>query len=226
MLTPDRGLPRLLRALALAVVLLGLAGAAHVLGGGALPHPGVLAGVVGLVVAAALVITPRRLSTRRLLAVLGAGELALHHTFALLAANTLAPVEHSLAPGGALAGVVGAGHHGHGYAVVGTVAGSVGSAGSLGAMDDMGHATGAAGLLMLTAHVVATVVTAVVLARGEAALWLLAAWLLPVLVLVRQLWALPVLLARPAYRTATYRPLWTATVAPRRGPPTLVPSLG
>jgi hypothetical protein len=72
---------------------------------------------------------------------------------------------------------------------------------------------------MLTLHVVATLATAVLLARGEAALWALAAWLrplagipvVPILFLPRQ--------PLPAPRTVTLRRWTVLRRPPLRGPP-------
>ena len=75
------------------------------------------------------------------------------------------------------------------------------------------------GPAMLAAHAVATLATALVLARGEAAVWALISWLRP---LVRMLEAL-ILLPAPAVPAFTQEHLprvWRSLRLPaRRGPP-------
>lgn len=181
MTSPAGGGVRALRTLVLAAATLGLAAAAHRVGGGELPGPGawalVLAGGAAAhcpahrASAAAAGCSPRWLL-----------EWGLHEALAVLAA----PVD------GALDG--GASVHQHGGALVAT-AGAV-----PGAMP--AHGTS---VVMLAAHALATVLTAGALAHAERALW---AWweaVRPALVAVPTLHvplpapvACPVLAAAPA----------------------------
>ncbi|MTB72355.1 hypothetical protein GGG17_10310 [Arsenicicoccus sp. MKL-02] len=201
MITPAGGRLRLLRAGTLAVVMLALAALAHLLGAGALPGPGVLAVLLGLVLATCLTASARRLGAGSIGAILGGGQLALHGAFTVLGTTGADPES--------LGHVVGSGHH----AVLVTHAWPAHAAAG-------GH--GHLSLTMLLAHVLATVVTAAVLARGERALWLLASWLAPV---IRLLLDRPAHWARPAAISVAVSRLRSAELvlaAPRRGPPLVV----
>lgn len=195
---------RLARALVLALTTITLAAVAHLLGGGALPSRGVLVVLTGVVGLVALVASQHRLGTASIAALLGGGQALLHGTFSTLATSGADPAM--------LGHVVGHGHHQQ--LVVHASAHAAHAA---------GHAAHHhASVPMLLAHVVATLVTALVLARGERALWLLAGWLAPVVPL---LMARPADWPRPALPTLpTPRPVSAdvALVAPRRGPPVLV----
>ncbi|NUP73727.1 MAG: hypothetical protein HOQ07_03625, partial [Sinomonas sp.] len=171
-----------------------LAAAAHTVGGGVLPDPLILAAVLALVLAPVVLLSRRKISGPSMLAVLSAGQLALHEAFGALSV-TSGPVP-VLAPEGGHVHVLGALSPAH--AAGGT------------------HTESPA---MMAAHAVATLVTALLLARGEAALWALLSWLRP---LVRVLAALrlhpfPALPAfteesRPGIRPSLRLPT-------RRGPP-------
>ncbi|AKT50693.1 hypothetical protein ADJ73_04105 [Arsenicicoccus sp. oral taxon 190] len=196
---------RLLRAAVLAVVVVCLAALAHLVGGGTLPGPGVLAVLVAVVGTAALVASSRRLGTWSIGAILGGGQLALHEAFALLGTTGADPAS--------LGHVVGSGHH----AVLVTHAPAGDAAAAVEHL--AAHGGHHLSLPMLLAHAIATVVTTLVLARGERALWLLAGWLAPVI---------RVLLVRPAHRPRPTLPVLdlprlvtadVALIAPRRGPP-------
>ncbi len=126
-----------MRALLLAVVVVGLSLVAHGLAGGARP------GVVPLVVLAALTavtvrpVARHEISMPRLVGLLGAGQVVLHVVFEQCALLSVVP------------GTPGEHHH-------------------PGAMADP---------LMIGAHVVATLVVALVLRHGETLLWRLWVWL-------------------------------------------------
>lgn len=215
MITPDGGRLRLLRAGTLAVVMLALAALAHLLGAGALPGPGVLAVLLGLVLATCLTASARRLGAGSIGAILGGGQLALHGAFTVLGTTGADPAS--------LGHVVGSGHH----AVLVTHAAQVAGDTHLTATHAWPAHAAAGGhghlsLTMLLAHVLATVVTAAVLARGERALWLLASWLAPV---IRLLLDRPAHWARPAAISVAVPRLRSAELvlaAPRRGPPLVV----
>lgn len=217
MITPDGGRLRLLRAGTLAVVMISLAALAHVLGGGALPGGGVLAVLLGLVLVTCLVASDRRLGAPSIGAILGGGQLALHEAFALLGTTG--------ADAASLGHVVGSGHHAVLVTHAGQAGSDVGAAHAVG-VDALGmHAMGSGhhlSLSMVLAHVLATVVTAAVLARGERALWLLAGWLAPV---IRLLLERPAHWPRPTAITVAVPRLRSAELvlaAPRRGPPLVV----
>lgn len=145
------------RAAAFGVVTLALATGAHVLGGGAMPSMLVLALLTGPLTLAAVVLTRRRCGSVLLVGALSAAQVILHETMALA----------SHVPGDAFPVGPGAQHGAHALA-----SGQVST-----------HWSGADGwsVTMKAAHVVATLVTALLLARGEQVLWRLASRLLPVL---------------------------------------------
>lgn len=155
---PSRGRVRLLRWAALGGSSMALAAAAHLIGGGRLPGVGVLTLAGALVGLVALTATVRRLRFPVLLGVLGAEQLGLHYLFSV--ASTLSPVGCVMT---------------HGVATHQAV--SVGGAGVLSCALAPGGAAPAmtsgstADALMLAGHVLATLATAWVLARGEAWLW-------------------------------------------------------
>jgi hypothetical protein len=146
-----------LRAGLLSTGILSLAAGAHVVGGGELPAPGILLAVLALTVLAATTATRLKLNFAAMTALLGAGQLALHEVFSAFSSPVLAAGQ---APPG--------GHHV-----------SITAMPTLEATAHL-HATGSAGgLLMVVTHAVATAACALLLAKGEAALWSLAAWLRP-----------------------------------------------
>ncbi|WP_066287081.1 hypothetical protein [Arthrobacter sp. B6] len=146
-----------LRAASVSAGILALAAGAHVLGGGDLPAPGILLAVLALTALAATTATRLKLNAAAMAAVLGAGQVVLHEVFTAFSAPGLA------------AGAVEADVH-HSSGATSPVTGSTAH---LHAMDS------AEGTLMLVAHIVATAACALLLAKGEDALWALAAWLRP-----------------------------------------------
>lgn len=152
MLETGRGALRVARAAVATLLVLGLGTSAHTLGGGA--APGLMASVVLalLVGPVAWWCTRRRLDAPRLLALLGGAQAAVHLTL-----SAMAPVT-----GTAVAGHV----HGGlppGLAADASVAGH-------------GHLPGGS---MLLAHLAATVLAALLLARAEGVLWQVVSLLLP-----------------------------------------------
>jgi hypothetical protein len=133
-----------------------LATGAHVLGGGSLPGAGVLlvaALVLGLLAA---VVTVRRCRFALLAGLLGVQQLALHELFTVAGAARTCTLGAS--------GPASAAHPGH----VPGVARLITSCASEGGMQ---MTTGVPGWVMWAAHLGAVLVTAWVLARGEAWLW-------------------------------------------------------
>lgn len=210
MQTPVRGAWRLVRAAAVASTVVGLAASAHLVAGGTLPGPVLLLALTALVLCASLLLAARRLSAPVLLAVLGAGQLGLHQAFCWF--------------GVALAPVHPAGHH-LDPAAAGTAQALHGVAAAGGAAVPM---TGLpmSSPAMTAAHVLATVVAALVLARGEALLWRLWTWWRPLRAVVLTVLRLPVLPRVPRFPALTVpRPSFVvARRVPRRGPPR-VPAL-
>jgi hypothetical protein len=145
-----------LRAASVSTATLTLAAGAHVLAGGELPAPGILLAVLALAVLAATTATRLKLNFAAMIALLGAGQFALHEVFTVFST----PVLTSHPTAGA--------HHLPAVAMP--------------ALDAAAHVhalAGPASILMLAAHALATAACALLLAKGEAALWGLAAWLRP-----------------------------------------------
>jgi len=163
------------RAFAFTVAMFALAAGAHVLARGVMPQPAIVAGLFALVLLPVMVLAKTRVNSPVMAGLLIGGQLLLHEAFTTLSASsgfTPVPGTH-LHPGGPL------------------------GAEAVAAAPEHLHATDP---LMLVLHAVATVATALVLARGEAAVWALAAWLRP---LIRIL-------------TAVLLPDWPQLPAPRR----------
>lgn len=191
-----------LRSGAISTVVVLLAAGAHIAGGGELPTAPVLLALVALTALAATLATRFKLNLVTMAGLLGAGQLALHEAF-----TALSPIT---------ANVQGTNHHlgieplSSGLDVTATHTHELGTA---------------VGTMMFVGHVLATVATAVVLAKGEAALWQLAAWLRPLL-------ALPALVFRPdagaspvavgAPEVFIPRPWRNLRQDSRRGPPAVV----
>jgi hypothetical protein len=206
---PTRGATRIARAAAFGVATLTLATGAHILAGGALPSLMVLASLALPLTVAAVILTSRRCGPLLLLGSLAAAQVLLHKSLMALAAHG----PGDLAPSGL------GGHHGMHAVLSGPT-----SAPSTTAMDSvMGGVpmpgVGGWSVTMTAAHVVATVVTALLLARGEQALWQLVSRLLPTLPCVPRLLSCgprqaPVLLSVPALR-----PSLVSSGSGLRGPP-------
>lgn len=229
---------RLVRAGVVASVVVALAGLAHVLGGGALPAGVVLVALTSLVLAVCVALAGRRLGVVAVTAVLGVGQLVLHHAFTILCAVGCAA---SSAPAGSLvdphAGHTAAEHAGqlagpvtdHAAHLAGqsTVhAAHAGQAvGTLACTDPHGVAApllGASAMLVL--HVVATVLTALVVAGGDRALHWLLVWLRPRVTVPGPV-VVPVggTLVGAVVAVAPHRAPWSRA-HPRRGPPAPPPA--
>ncbi|MDQ4503943.1 hypothetical protein [Sinomonas sp. ASV322] len=182
---------RLSRAVTVSAMTVFLAASAHVAAGGVLPDPLIVAGLFSLVLVPVIALSRRKISAAAMLAILISGQFVLHEAFDALSISATSLPELSAAHVHVLGGAAQA------------VAGHV-------------HADG---LLMILAHTAATVLTGMVLAKGEAALWALHAWLRP---LVRVLTAVaphptPVV---PAFTEEAAPGPWPGTRLPsRRGPP-------
>ncbi|MDI2033297.1 hypothetical protein [Paenarthrobacter nitroguajacolicus] len=189
-----------LRSGAIALVIVALAAGAHVVGGGLLPTAPVLLALLALTALASTLATRFKLSFVAMAALLGSSQVLLHEAF-----TALAPVGGA-APNGT--------HH------LETV--------PLPSLDPAAHLHELGttlGVLMLIAHIAATVGSAIVLAKGEDALWQLAAWLRPLV-------SLPTLLFRPDAGASPVavgapdvfipRPWRNLRQDSRRGPPAVV----
>ncbi|MCH6468461.1 hypothetical protein [Sinomonas terrae] len=189
-----RALFRLSRAVVVALTTVLLAAGAHTAGGGSLPDPLIVTGVLALVTLPVIALAGRRISAPIMLAVLGAGQFGLHDAFNALSVSASTT------------------------AALGPNAGHVHVLGVLGESAAGGH-THSDSTAMLLAHAIATVLTALLLARGESAVWALLGWFRP---LVRLLVAITPL-ARPsvpAFTEAALPRAWRSLRLPaRRGPP-------
>ena len=201
---------RLLRTATIGATVLSLAAGAHLLGGGVLPAPAIMAALVALNVLASTVATKFRLSLPAMVGLVAVSQLVLHHAFDSLSVG----IRAELLPAGATASL-----HDHSMSAMAqstaVLQAAMGGGGSAG----MAHA--GSSVWMLAAHGAATLGIAVVLARGEHALWSLANWLRPLF--VRRA-ALPLIPARPARPALAPVPLpampWrNLRFDSRRGPP-------
>lgn len=191
-----------LRAAMIATATVTLAAWAHVVAGGQLPAPDILFGIAALTGLASTAATRLRLGFPALGALLGAGQFVLHGAFTAFGGSVPGPPgiagSHHLAPATVPAGAL---SHLQSHALESPLA-----------------------LLMTAGHALATLACALLLAKGEDALWALAAWLRPLLQL-----------PSPAPADAHSAPKaagWPAASAPlpwrnqrpdcRRGPPAAV----
>ncbi|MBT2533379.1 hypothetical protein J7E83_14875 [Arthrobacter sp. ISL-48] len=148
---------RLFRTGLIGSIIFGLAAGGHLVSGGSLPEPLILSALCALTLVPVAVLTRFRLSLPVLAGLLGAAQAWLHWSFCALSAAPMA----SPSPAHA--------HAGHAAAAL--------------APELLGSSTAdpsaAVDWMMFTAHVVATFVTSLLLARGEKALAALASWLRP-----------------------------------------------
>jgi len=206
--TPTRGTPRLLRALVVAGVVVGLAAAAHVLGGGTLP-PAIVTLTLGAVVLALCVaLLGRRLGVASSVALLGVGQVALHGAFSVFETAGC----NTLVPSGAHA------HMDHAAHAAYLATAGCGSAAAHATLLPMLGAWA-----MVVAHAAAVVLCALVIAGADRALMWLVAWLGPRLGPARAArlaaWAeLPVAAEDDSLERQTWR-----GVVPLRGPPAWPP---
>lgn len=197
-MTRQRAPFRLLRTTVVASAVISLAAAAHILAGGQLPPAPVMAALTALTVLSVVLVTKWEMTALSLTTVLTVGQAVLHEAFSTLSGAT---GQRSNSP--AL--------HVH-EMVVRAPAASAGP-------ELHRHLPADLDPPMLTLHVIATLATAVLLARGEAALWALAAWLRPLAgISVVRILFLPQQ-PLPAPRTVTLRRWTVLRRPPLRGPP-------
>ncbi len=161
---PFRGL----RSGAIGITILALAAGAHMLAGGALPVPPIMLALTALTALASVAVTGIRIPPALMAALLGASQPLLHNAFDLLSGQ-------GMTGGASMAGMAGPDMH---HDLIGVAAGPLPVAASMAHLS-VGTAAPAAVLAMTVAHIAATLASAVVLAKGEEALWLLASWLCP-----------------------------------------------
>ncbi|WP_421742844.1 hypothetical protein [Cellulomonas sp.] len=198
---PATGPLRLVRAGVVAAVTVALGALAHVLAGGTLPPSVVLVTLTALALAAAVVLTARRLGPAGALALLGVGQLAVHSSFSLFSTVACLPGPASLQ-----------GHVHHPGMVMATQASCTPADVTL-----VQPLLGAPAMLVL--HVAASVVAALVLVGADRALWWLAAWLSPLLGTTEPAAVVP----RASLPTPAEVPwsgyAWWRDAVPLRGPP-------
>lgn len=150
---------RLFRTALIGSIVIGFAAGGHLAGGGHLPGPAILAAVCAVSMIPVAALTRFRLSFSALTGLLGAGQLWLHWAFGALQAASPTTASQPLI----------AGHARH--------SGTVLAAEALGGATPA-HVSASDGL-MFAAHALATLATALIMARGERALGVLASWLRP-----------------------------------------------
>lgn len=194
----------LLRTGALSTGVLTLAAGAHLAGGGALPAPGIMLAILALTLLTSAAATRLRLGLPAMVALLGSGQVVLHTVFH----NLSAP----MGPSSTLA----SGHDHQPAAALQAYSDSI-------PLGDQLHA-GETSPLMLVAHILATAACALLLAKGEDALWTLAAWLRPLAALPRSvvLDAVPTVRAFSLPAGLPRQPWRNLRQHSRRGPPSAV----
>ncbi|MFF2029978.1 hypothetical protein [Arthrobacter sp. NPDC058192] len=150
---------RLFRTCLIGSVIVALAAGGHLAGGGLLPHPVILTAVCAVAMIPTAFLTRFRLSFPVLAGLLGAGQAWLHWSFEALSAARPLPVAETVPHS----------HPGHAAAALPPEL-----------IDAVMPATPAGmDAAMFAAHAVATLGTALLLARGERALAALASWFRP-----------------------------------------------
>lgn len=196
---------RLFRTGLIGSVVLGLAAGGHLAGGGQLPVLSVLAALCAVTMVPVAALTRFRLSFPVLTGLIGAGQLWLHWAFGALSGESPSAVPPTLLSGHAEHVATTLGHQNVAVAVA-------------------AH-TAAPDALMLAAHAVATVATALLLARGERALGVLAGWLAPLLGQPEPAAIVPARVPGPSAVPAVLRPAGGGLRLPsRRGPPDVAPA--
>ncbi len=198
---------RLLRTTLVGGTVLGLAAGAHVLAGGVLPGPGIMAALMALHVLCTTVATTIHIGLPAMLGLLSAGQLVLHHAFDAFSAAI--PATPALQGG-----------HGH-LPADGSMAAMLQAAAPMGTGMEAMHSASAFSGWMLPAHMAATLLTALLLAHGENVLWALATWLRPLCRRATAIRPLPARQACPKVLPAPLPHLPWRNLRPdtRRGPP-------
>lgn len=212
-MVPGSGALRLTRGVLFALAAVGLASAAH-LAGGETPSPVVALGAVLVVAALADRLAGRRRGPLALFAGLDLTQLGLHLTFMAAAAGTACTASPGSSTSGAsMASMAAMGmDDGHDHLAM-RCSGEVAR-----------HAAGWPTPGMLALHLLAAALTAALLARGEAALWALAAGLAIVLTAPGPALRLLAVRRLPVRPSSSRRPLPAVhrRTQRRRGPPLLL----
>ncbi|MFJ5700538.1 hypothetical protein [Arthrobacter sp. NPDC093139] len=191
---------RLFRTGLIGSVVLGLATGGHLAGGGQLPPAAVLAALYAVTMVPVAALTRFRLSFPALTGLIGATQIWLHWALSALSAGASAAVPQAQLSG----------HASHAPAALGHKTVTLAVAAHSAVPDG----------LMLAAHAVATLATALVLARGERALGVLADWLCPLLRQPEPASIIPPRVPRACAIAGDLPPARPAVRLPsRRGPP-------
>jgi hypothetical protein len=193
---------RLFRTGLIGSMIVALAAGGHLAGGGRLPEPAIVTALCLVAMIPVAVLTRFRLSFPALAGLLGVGQLWLHWSFGALSASAPVSVPARMANN----------HPGHAAAAIPPEMLHPSMAASAA---DMGGA-------MFAAHAVATLGTALLLARGERALSALASWLRPLVQLPRPCAVVPMRVPGPRTVILTLPKVRVGRLLPtRRGPPEL-----
>lgn len=194
---------RLFRTCLIGSIILGLAAGGHLAAGGQLPEPAVLAALCALTIAPVAVLTRFRISFPVLAGLLGAGQAWLHWSFCALSTVTPGAVPEPAA-------------HGHAGHTAVALAPEIFSA-------SVPAPVAGADALMFAAHAVATLGTALLLARGERALAAVSSWFLALVQLPEPCTIVPVRVPDPSAATPSLPIDRLGRRLPtRRGPPAFV----
>jgi hypothetical protein len=199
---------RLFRTGLIGSIIVALAAGGHLAGGGRLPEPAIVTALCAVAMVPVAVLTRVRLSFPALAGLLGVGQLWLHSSFGALSSGAPAALQARVAAGHP-------GHPGHSAAAIAP------------AMPDPSMAVSAAdmGGAMFAAHAMATLGTALLLARSERALSALVSWLRPLVQLPQPSTATPLRVPGPcAVNLVLPKARADLRLPTRRGPPELSPA--
>lgn len=214
---------RLLRTTLVGATIFGLAAAAHLVAGGTLPAPPILAAILALHILSSTVATTFKLNLPVMLALLASSQVVLHQSF-----DSLSHSAHAVAVTGAQAQALS--HHGmsaegHAAAMLSTVMApdlpsTMASGMASSGLEALSH-SGPLSLWMWAAHIAATLAAAGLLAYGENALWSLANWLRPLYQRAAAVLVIPAQSTRPTVvpRPLPRQPWRNLRPNTRRGPP-------
>jgi len=193
---------RLFRSGLIGSILLGLAAGGHLAGGGQLPAPAILAALCAVTMVPVSALARFRLSFPVLAALIGAGQIWLHGAFDALSGHVPLAGPSSLVSGHAGRMLAPPDHQ----ALV---------------LSGPAHGSGPDGL-MIAAHAIATLITALLLARRERALCAVDGWLTPLLQSLGPALIIPARGPVPSAATKAISPAHHSVRLPAlRGPPML-----
>ena len=196
---------RLFRTGLIGSMIVALAAGGHLAGGGRLPEPAIVTALCAVVLVPVSVLTRFRLSFPALAGMIGVGQLWLHWSFDALSAAAPGAVRSRMTDG----------HSRHAAAAVAPEMLDPSMAASAADMDGA----------MFAAHAVATLGTALLLARGERALSAMAFWLRPLVQLPRPSAVLPMRVPGPCTVSRALPKSRVGRRLPtRRGPPEALPA--